>query len=425
MSLCVSIYPNTNELIVAADSRKSIRIDGKSYALDDNCQKLHVCHGKMVFACGIFDVCHSIIQMFKNQDDGNVEKLRSIAKSHVTSYLKERNIPSAKNLFLCNFLVFFFDQRKGVPVVYNFHSEDGFEMREYDYYLYWCHGTRCDEANQFIKDNIYSLPLDKLIYRIYEEVAFEEIGGCVQMYRINRSGISLVDEMKIRDKREIARLEALAHWNQVTNKPTIPVLPDYIKSTYIDSTTVMSPNIIGGTITGAVLQNSGPSTYTQIDSSGISFKDASGREKLSLFVEYDDNANLQFKNNNGETATFWMSDSAFGLSLNGVPFSVSGAMSISGNLTANTITGNTISASGDLILESGYGSEIELNSISGRNVRVGGTLYVQGSVAATQSWVNSNFVKSLAGQNLSCQVYGGYLEVFQNGSYVGRVQLTA
>lgn len=39
-------------------------------------------------------------------------------------------------------------------------------------------------------------------------------------------------------------------WSQVTNKPSIPVLPSYIKSTYIDSTTVQSPTIIGGQIIG-------------------------------------------------------------------------------------------------------------------------------------------------------------------------------
>lgn len=39
-------------------------------------------------------------------------------------------------------------------------------------------------------------------------------------------------------------------WSQVTNQPTIPVLPSYIKSTYIDSTTVQSPTIVGGTIIG-------------------------------------------------------------------------------------------------------------------------------------------------------------------------------
>lgn len=252
MSLCVSIYPKTNELIVAADTRKSVKIEGKSYALDDKCQKLYICHGKLIFACGLANICYSVIQEFGDQNDGSINQLRSIAKSHVDSYLKKQNITSAKDMFLCNFLIFYFDKSKGVPVVYNLHSEDGFEIRSYDYYLYWCHGTRCDEAGQFIKDNIYSMSLKKLIYCTYEKVAFEEIGGNIQMYRINIDGISLIDEMKIHDKKRIARLVSFANWNQISNPPSIPSIPSYIKSTHIDSTTVQSPTIVGGTINGTV-----------------------------------------------------------------------------------------------------------------------------------------------------------------------------
>lgn len=43
-------------------------------------------------------------------------------------------------------------------------------------------------------------------------------------------------------------------YSQITWTPTIPVIPNYIKSTYIDSTSIISPNITGATITGWVIQ---------------------------------------------------------------------------------------------------------------------------------------------------------------------------
>jgi len=43
-------------------------------------------------------------------------------------------------------------------------------------------------------------------------------------------------------------------WGQVTNKPTIPTLPNYITSTKITSTNIESPTITGGVITGGILQ---------------------------------------------------------------------------------------------------------------------------------------------------------------------------
>lgn len=49
-------------------------------------------------------------------------------------------------------------------------------------------------------------------------------------------------------------------FNDLTDKPDIPVLPSYIKSTYIDSTTVMSPTIIGGEIIGGSI-----TSYSTID----------------------------------------------------------------------------------------------------------------------------------------------------------------
>ena len=44
--------------------------------------------------------------------------------------------------------------------------------------------------------------------------------------------------------------KATISWNQVTNQPTIPVLPSYITQTKITSTTVESPIIVGGEIRG-------------------------------------------------------------------------------------------------------------------------------------------------------------------------------
>lgn len=47
-------------------------------------------------------------------------------------------------------------------------------------------------------------------------------------------------------------------FEDLSNKPVIPVLPSYIKSTYIDSTTVQSPTIVGGTLTGGLIRTSIP-----------------------------------------------------------------------------------------------------------------------------------------------------------------------
>lgn len=44
-------------------------------------------------------------------------------------------------------------------------------------------------------------------------------------------------------------------WGQITNKPTIPTLPDYITSTKITSTTIESPTITAASIIGGEIKS--------------------------------------------------------------------------------------------------------------------------------------------------------------------------
>lgn len=93
---------------------------------------------------------------------------------------------------------------------------------------------------------------------------------------------------------------ATISWSQVTGTPSIPtkasdigalpdttaipVLPNYIKSTYIDSTTVQSPNIVGGLITGSVLQTADTSAKRiVINTEGITSYD--GAHKSGFFAK--------------------------------------------------------------------------------------------------------------------------------------------
>jgi len=50
---------------------------------------------------------------------------------------------------------------------------------------------------------------------------------------------------------------ATISWSNVTNQPSIPVLPSYINSTYIGATTIYSPSIVGGSITSNTTINVG------------------------------------------------------------------------------------------------------------------------------------------------------------------------
>lgn len=58
--------------------------------------------------------------------------------------------------------------------------------------------------------------------------------------------------------------DATISWSQVTEQPTIPVLPDYITSTKITSTTIESPTITGGVITGGTINGGNINVDTDV-----------------------------------------------------------------------------------------------------------------------------------------------------------------
>jgi hypothetical protein len=84
----------------------------------------------------------------------------------------------------------------------------------------------------------------------YAKIKAAQIGS-VFAERIDASHAKIqtaqIEELEV-GKNVIMGPDAAISWSQVTGAPSIPVLPGYIKSTYIDSTTVMSPSIVGGTI---------------------------------------------------------------------------------------------------------------------------------------------------------------------------------
>ena len=79
---------------------------------------------------------------------------------------------------------------------------------------------------------------------------------------------ALVDELVVGDN-VIMGPDATISWSQVTGTPSIPTLPSYIKSTYIDETNVISPNITGGVITGALFKTAVDGKRLEVDSDGI------------------------------------------------------------------------------------------------------------------------------------------------------------
>jgi len=111
---------------------------------------------------------------------------------------------------------------------------------------------------------------------------------------------ALVDELVVGQNVTMGP-NATISWNQVTEQPYIPppvYLPDYIKSTYIDSTNVVSPYITGGTLTGSVIRTGASGVRLNIDANGIvSYNEYNAQHGFVLQSGYAAYSSMLFKDN--------------------------------------------------------------------------------------------------------------------------------
>ena len=139
--------------------------------------------------------------------------------------------------------------------------------------------------------------------------------------------------------------DATISWSKVTDKPTIPVLPSYIKSTYIDSTNVISPNITGGILTGGLIRTSLPG-YERLELTGngfIGYNAANKKNGITVETGSYGFSALRFYQNDALVGNVGY-DSAGTMSINpgsGVLLRASGSWDFSGA----TVTGLTVDLS--------------------------------------------------------------------------------
>jgi hypothetical protein len=116
--------------------------------------------------------------------------------------------------------------------------------------------------------------------------------------------------------------DATISWGQVTGTPVIPVLPDYIKYTYIDATNVISPNITGGIITGALIRTTEENNRRmELSPSGlITYNGSNQRSGVSIVhgSAYFDSS-IYFYQSGVNYAGIWYDLGRFNIITNGVP----------------------------------------------------------------------------------------------------------
>ena len=216
MSLCVIVYSD-KWFYMGADSRMSNTINGKRYKMNDSVDKIKKVHDKLIFGAGSADLIEKICKEFAKQKYSNIETLRDISKYWSEKYIKVQEEEYIKEHYTFDAGVLVSDLtiiglENNKPVIYSISSRNGYKIKkEYsknNQLQVAVSGAKCPKVFNYIKKNIAQFENVEELYRsVYNVFSDEGIGGTLSVYKIDKQGIVKHMEEKIKDSREIAKIE--------------------------------------------------------------------------------------------------------------------------------------------------------------------------------------------------------------------------
>lgn len=206
MSLCFSLL-SKNTLIMAGDSRESIKINGEHFSTGRNIHKIKQVGDKVIFMGGSAEVTSRIVRDFEKSDDQSISHLQTLTLSHKERFIRKYGPEYLGSTAHAIFLVGAFEE--GSAVLYGINSKDdcritrrhggyGLEtaiigpsgMNDRAYGLY-------NEYKQAGGNDVL-----EMYQHVYDSVSNEEIGGEMRVFFLTPTGIEECT-LPIKDHREI------------------------------------------------------------------------------------------------------------------------------------------------------------------------------------------------------------------------------
>lgn len=267
MSLCVSYYLN-GEIFAYADSRVSAYMDGVSYHVHDDFEKMRQIGDKVVFTSGDLSLCEALYTTINT--GSTIEDIASAARMLYTEFTATH--PDYDNGdYGVEFGIYVHVIEDGTPVYYQLRYKDDFEpdRQEPGSQDMFAVAGRSDEALEHIASYVNrDISVDKGIHRTYERLANETIGGNLVRFTIKPDGIER-DVRPIRESKPLrkwqvvsAGLHADMQGNVVARKIT---LTGTVENSSINTSTITAGTINGGTINGAQIIGGSITSNTDIN----------------------------------------------------------------------------------------------------------------------------------------------------------------
>lgn len=349
-----------NNITIAADTRVANTLpNGKPCIMPEECDKLMVIGNAIIFKTGNVSVINAILGELLTPIDDTID----LSNKHISEtcqkwhniYIencKQQGIEPDKLddgvIPSCGLVLARYDDKADKMTVTYFMPHSDFKPQHIEARenmmcsLYGgCWDMWTPNAQEWInKNEIKYADKIALIRGLYKHCNNEYCGGHLQVYSITKDGVYPLLFEEIPDKEHYLKVTAnqlflhkdiqlqwdnaegvltenlpdvalSGNYADLKNKPTIPTLPSYIKSTKITSTTIESPTITGGTITGGKMI-------------GGEFIDDSKIGKLVLSSDDNKFADMTFSKNGKEMFKIYDGVDFVGLNINGISVGHSG-----------------------------------------------------------------------------------------------------
>lgn len=214
MSLCLLIQEE-DRIIIGADSRESITINGEKFATGRNIRKIRVIGDLVIFSTGSAYVAGNILEEFEASGDWSIENLERIKDKHVELFAEQHGSryfgdngydrSHVIGFVICSF-------REGKSVVQAMSSKDSEVFNNVGSRIKLADGARGPEALEMLKKHQQTEVVEA--YKlIYSALADERIGGILSIFLIDKHGIKH-GEFPIIDNREIKIADAHLMWTR-------------------------------------------------------------------------------------------------------------------------------------------------------------------------------------------------------------------
>lgn len=398
MSLCVVLMTD-KEILMSSDTRESVSYDNKMFSRHNNTNKIAIVHGKAIFGAGNKSLIEAVWNTFKFQNNSSIEKLREIAIQREKEFVNTVGLEHIQKNYMypegkMTLVLTIATMEKCEPVLYCINSYNNFTIEktlpEINNIKLSVSGARCREAYDYIIN--YSKPgtdILNFLHETYENLTNEGIGGMLQVYKIDKYGIRLITQNRIIDKTNI----------QYKSPKYSTDVHYYARSANIQGY-ISSSAITGSTITGGTVKTAASGARLQLTSEGLMSYNSSNQlhgvvlnAGLSDFSIYSDGVK-----------EFEIDTSI----LNTLDLRVRGDYTI---LRTDLTTHETYPR---------YTWDFQYATVQNMP-------WSAISSNPFYSWSPSDFVKSMASQNIELQAFDGattnYIEVWLNGKYLGKVDL--